>query len=190
MREAICHDLNRGQSARPRTARTADNIERVRESLSQHGIKSSRRNGLGLSRTSFDHIAKLDIKFHPYIMIIRQKLRQGDPVKRMAFCNRLVQTAEQNLQFLDHLIVSDEVVFSLKSEVNTRNVVKYALYGKRHPDDHYVEFTQGSGQVMVWVGLTRAGVVLGPHFAGRNLDTREYLHIIRYNVFQGDFHVI
>ena len=42
---------------------------------------------------------------------------------------------------------------------------------------------------MVWVGLTRAGVVLGPHFAERNLDTREYLRIIRYHVIQRDFHV-
>ena len=46
-----------------------------------------------------------------------------------------------------------------------------------------------AGQVMVWLRLTRAGVVLGPHFAERNLDTREYLRIIRYHVIQRDFHV-
>ena len=50
-------------------------------------------------------------------------------------------------------------------------VVKYALHGNRHPEDHYVQFTQDADQVMVWAGLTRAGVVLGPHFAERNLDT-------------------
>lgn len=70
-----------------------------------------------------------------------------------------------------------------------KNVVKYAPYGNGHPEDHYVEFAQSSHQVMVWVGLTRAGVVLGPHLAERNLDTREYLRIIRYNVIQRDFHV-
>ena len=41
---------------------------------------------------------------------------------------------------------------------------------------------------MVWVCLTRAGVVLGPHFAGRNIDTTEYLRITRYHVIQRDFH--
>jgi hypothetical protein len=63
------------------------------------------------------------------------------------------------------------------------------LYGNGHPVDHYVEFAQGADQVMVWVGLTRAGVVLGPHFAERNLNTREYLRIIRYHVIQRDFYV-
>jgi hypothetical protein len=189
LREATCHDLNKGRNGSPRTARTPENIELVRESLSQHGKRSSRRNGLGLSRSSFHRIAKLDIKFHPYVMITRQKLREGDPVQRMAFCDRLVDTVEQNPQFLDQLIVSDEAVFSLNSEVNTRNVIKYAPYGNGDPADHYVEFAQGADQVMVWVGLTRAGVVLGPHFAERNLDTREYLRIIRYHVIQRDFHV-
>jgi hypothetical protein len=61
-------------------------------------------------------------------MITRQKLREGGPVQRMAFCNRLVDTVEQNPQFLDQLIVSDEAVFRLNSEVNTRNVIKYAPY--------------------------------------------------------------
>ena len=40
---------------------------------------------------------------------------------------------------------------------------------------------------MVWVGLTRTGIVLGPHFVQGNLDTREYLRIIRLNVVQRDF---
>ena len=42
----------------------------------------------------------------------------------MAFCNRLVHTVEQNLQFLDQLVVSHEAVFSLNSEINTRNDIK------------------------------------------------------------------
>ena len=67
--------------------------------------------------------------------------------------------------------------------------MKYALYGNGHPADHYVEFAQGVDQVMVWVGLTRAGVVLGPHLAERNLDTREYLCIICYYVIQREFHI-
>ncbi len=109
-------------------------------------------------------------------MILRHRLREGDPVQRMAFCNRLVGTVEQNPQFLHQLIVSDEAVFSLSSEINTRNVIKYAPRGNGHPPDHYVEFAQGADQVMVWAGLTRAGIVLGPHFVERNLDTREYAH--------------
>ena len=75
-------------------------------------------------------------------------------------------------------------MFSLNSEENTRNVRKYAEHGNGHR-----EFLQGAKKLMVWVGLTRTGVVLGPHFAERNLDTREHLRIIRYNVVQRDFRI-
>ena len=61
LQEATCHDLNKGRSGHPRTARTPENIELVRESLTQHGNRSSRRNGLELSSRSFHRIAKPDI---------------------------------------------------------------------------------------------------------------------------------
>ena len=69
-------------------------------------------------------------------MITRQELRDDDLVQRMAFYNRLVNTVEQNPQFLDQLIVSDEAVFSLNSEVNTRNVIRYSPYGDGHTTDY------------------------------------------------------
>ena len=50
-----------------------------------------------------------------------------------------------------------------------------------------MEFEQGVDSVMVCIGLTRAGVVLRPHFIQGNLNTREYLQIIRYHVIQRDF---
>ena len=40
---------------------------------------------------------------------------------------------------------------------------------------------------MVWIGLTGNGRVSGPHFVNRNLNSREYLRIIRYNVVQREF---
>ena len=106
-------------------------------------------------------------------MIQRQQLREGDPQQRLAFCNRFVNTTGQNPDFLDQLIVSDEAIFSLNSEINSRNVIKYAAKGAGLPPDHYVEFSQGADKVMVWIGLTRTGVVLGPYFIERNLDSRE-----------------
>ena len=94
---------------------------------------SARYNLRPLHRSSFHRISKLDIRFHQYVMITRQELRDGDPVQRMAFCNQLVNTVETNSQFLDQFIVSDEAVFSLNLEVNTRNVIRYSPYGDGHP---------------------------------------------------------
>ena len=66
-------------------------------------------------------------------------------------------------------------------------MVKYSHYGNSHPLDHYVEFSRGNDQIMAWIGLSRAGVVLGPHFVRGNLDTQEYLRIIRYHIIQREF---
>ena len=82
-----------------------------------------------------------------------------------------MQQMNHQADFLSSLIVSDETIFSLNSEVNTKNVVKYAEFGQGHPEDHYVDFEQGPDQVMVWMGLTGDGKVLGPHFVQGRLDT-------------------
>ena len=120
-------------------------IERVRQSLLHNERRSSRRNGLGLSRRIFQRIMKFDdIKFHPYVLVKRQKLLNCDPALRLAFYNRLLNTVNQNSDFLDRLIVSDKAIFSLNSEVNTRNVRNYAEHGNGHPPDHYAEFLQRS----------------------------------------------
>jgi hypothetical protein len=107
-------------------ATTAQNIELVRQSLRQNGQRSSQCNGLRLSRQTFQHIVKFDLKFDLYVIIQRQKLRDGDP----AICNQFVNMVEQNpAGFLDHLISI------LNSEINMRNVREYAAYGDGHPPD-------------------------------------------------------
>ena len=184
--EGTCHNLNKLRCGRPRTARSPQNIARVRNALQRDGKRSSRRNGLNLSPRSFLRIVK-EIKFHPYVLVSRQKLEPVDPPRRMAFCNWFIQMVNNQNHFLDNLIVSDEAIFSLNSEVNTKNVIHYSAHGQGHPYDHYIEFKQGADQVMVWMGLTGDGKVLGPHFVQGRLNTREYLRIIRYHVVQGDF---
>ena len=57
-----------------------ENIELVTQALPQNGRRASRRN------------VKLDIKFHPYVLIRRLKLKDGAPAERFAFCNRFVNT--------------------------------------------------------------------------------------------------
>ena len=56
------------------------------------------------------------------------KLLGSHHAARSKFCNQFVDTVEQNPGFLDQLIVSDEAIFSLNSEITTRNVRKYAAH--------------------------------------------------------------
>ena len=62
---------NRGNSGRPRTARSVENVARVRRSLQRslqrNGNLSARRNGLGISRASFSRIIRSYLRFYPYV---------------------------------------------------------------------------------------------------------------------------
>ena len=104
--------LTKGRSGRRRTVRTPEVIEMVRNSLVDNGLRSSRRNGLGLTATSFRRIVSENIKFYPYVLVRRQKLQERDPAQRLAFCNRLIETITENPDFLDNLITSEEAIIS------------------------------------------------------------------------------
>ena len=70
---------NKGNSGRPRTARSQQNIQMVRQSFLQRGHMSSRQNTFQLSRMSFWRITSGEIHFNPYRLIRRQNLNQGYP---------------------------------------------------------------------------------------------------------------
>ena len=178
---------NRGNSGRPRTARSVENVARVRRSLQRNGNLSARRNGLGISRASFSRIIRSDLRFYTYVLVKHQELKLQDPVQRLQFCHWFTNKCQEDPTFLSNLISSDEAIFSMNPETNRTNVTQYAKYGEGHPHNHYIEHAQGAPQLLVWVGVTGSGDVLGPHFVEGNLNTREYLRIVRYHMIQQDF---
>ena len=125
-------NLNKGQSGRRRTTRSAENIEAVRHAIEQArgevgGMRiSCCRNGLGLSSATFNQITRLDLHFHHYQMIKRHQLLPGDLPRRVQFCEWLLDQndrfLDQNDRFLDDLIISDESGFALNASVNTHNI--------------------------------------------------------------------
>ena len=118
VREGTCLICNKNRCGRPKTARTEENIQNVQQSLLQNDRRSARRNSLSLTKSSFLRIIH-DIKFHPYILVKRKKLKPEDPAHRLQFFNRFLNTVTNNPDFLNKMIVSDEAIFSMNSEVNT-----------------------------------------------------------------------
>ena len=84
------------------------------------GNISLRRDRLNIRRSWLHRILPLDLQFHPYVLIRRQALQQNN----------------KDPAFLTNLVTSDEAVFSLNSEVDTRNVIRYARFRNGHPPDH------------------------------------------------------
>ena len=71
------------------TARTADNIAAVKESVTRDPKKSIRRRiqELGLKRSSWCTILIKDLNVFPYRIQIKQALSPGDIVKRVDMCH-------------------------------------------------------------------------------------------------------
>ena len=60
--------LNKGNSGRTRSIRTAAHIEAVRDELQQNPHGSACRNPVPVPSTSFNRITRLEIGRHPYRM--------------------------------------------------------------------------------------------------------------------------
>jgi hypothetical protein len=117
-------NLNKGNSGRSRTARTAVNINAVRDLLQQNPHVSARHNPVPISHSSFNRITKHDIKWHPYRMYVQQELF----ARRLRFSVWLNEHCRQE-NCLNYFIIGDEASFVMNGEVNTQNVREYVPKG-------------------------------------------------------------
>ncbi|KAL4706106.1 hypothetical protein ACJJTC_017886 [Scirpophaga incertulas] len=79
--------LKRNSMGRPRSARTPENVERVREAVEASPRRPARKQAaaLRMSYRSVRRILRYDLHFHPYKMAIVQQLKPTDYAKRNAF---------------------------------------------------------------------------------------------------------
>ena len=94
---------------------------------------TSRRNGLGLSQSSFNRISRIDLQWHPYKMIRRHKMSEDYP-RRVNFCNWLLARPPR---FLEDLCIGDESSFCLNGFISTHSVRKYAPRGQKPIDSAF-----------------------------------------------------
>ncbi|KAF2356955.1 Protein of unknown function DUF4817 [Trinorchestia longiramus] len=64
--EGTSLNLNKGRSGRKNTERAPENVEIVHQALLANPDTSSRKNGSGKSKSTFNRIVKLELKWHPY----------------------------------------------------------------------------------------------------------------------------
>ena len=80
-------------SGRKKRARTATKIARVRNAVDADAtkeadapaIRTSRRNGLNISKSSFNRIINLDLHYHCYKVIRAHEMQPGDEQKRQGY---------------------------------------------------------------------------------------------------------
>jgi len=172
---------NKGHSGRHRTARSAANIEAVRQQLEEHPRETSaRRNGVGLSRASFNRITRLDLHFHPYRIHVRHELLPPDFPRRQRFTEWLLGRCRRDPRFLRNLLIGDEAGFAMNGKVNTRNVLQYAPAGQ--PPEFNFDQSMSREKVTVWIGICGNGVLIGPFFFDAKVDGQAYHQMIQQEV--------
>ena len=79
------------------TARTPENVERVREAVVRSQTRSAWRHAveLGMSESTVRRILHKDLGFHPYKMIV-QTLNEGDYQQRSDFAKLMLEIIEGN----------------------------------------------------------------------------------------------
>jgi hypothetical protein len=111
---------------RSRTVRTPETISAVQnlmiEAESHNESLSSRRAAeqLAISPSSAYLILTQDLQYHPYHPILIHHLSEDDPQLRMEFCETFMALQQQDHDFLDKIIWSDE---SFLSRVTSTGII-------------------------------------------------------------------
>lgn len=170
------HNRNKGNSGRPRSARTQTNIDAVRRELQANPEASARRNNIPqLTKSSFNRITKYDLKLHPFRMNIQHQLFPRDYQRRVDFCRWFV--ARPPRFHNSDLLIGDESTFRMDGKVNTWNARSYAP--KKHPPENFNFQRKFSDEkVTVWAGIFGNGRIVGPYFFEGNVDKNSYLAML------------
>lgn len=151
--------INQRPLGAPRTVRTAENVERVRQALLRSPARSARQHAaeLRISDRSVRRILHMELHFHPYKLAIVQQLQPGDYVQRMNFAREMQALIEQNENLI--LFMSDEAHFHLNGMVNQQNCRYWANENPRqlHVRPLHVP------KVTVWCALSQT-CIIGPYF--------------------------
>lgn len=129
---------------------------------------------LNMPRSRIQKILK-NHRYHPYKLHVSQELRPGDNERRLEFCNWLDRKLQQNEDFLNNIIWTDECNFSTSGLFNRNNEHYYAV---ENPHQNQQVRRQGRASFNVWVGLYR-NRILGPIIYDGNLNSDRYLHFIQ-----------
>ena len=172
---------NKGYSGRQKTGRSEANVAAVRVLLEEipRGV-SCRRNPVEVSKSTFNRITRLDLRWHPYRMHVRHELLPDDLPRRLRYAQWFNERC-QNPNFLQSIIIGDEAGFAMNGEVNTHNVSEYAPKGQ--PPAFNFERRNSRGKLIVWAALCGNGMVLGPYFFDQNVDGLAYLRMLNEFAF-------
>ena len=166
---------NKEKSGRKRTTVTEENELVVALTFQQSPRKSTRRAALELSisRTSLRRLmAKLHLR--PYRPRLLHGLLEDDPDRRIQCCETMRDMiANEDEDFLNKIVWSDEACFKLSGRVNRHNCVYWTA---QNPHE-VLQKQQKDPGVVVWGGISSDGLI-GPFFFDGTVNGANYLEML------------
>ncbi|KAF2344754.1 Protein of unknown function DUF4817 [Trinorchestia longiramus] len=95
-------NLNKGRSGLKRTGRSKKNVRIVQGALTENPQISARKSELNVTKSTFNRIITLNLKWHPYKMHVRNKLLDNDLPRRLNFAQWFLH---RNIRFVDDILV-------------------------------------------------------------------------------------
>ena len=90
-------------SGHRRTVRTVQNIQEVYQALRDDpNVTASRNNCPNISRSSFNRITKIDLRWHPFRKQIRHKLEDGDAERLIQYSQWLLNKPQASNLYAKH----------------------------------------------------------------------------------------
>lgn len=126
-----------------------------------------------VSKTKIIRVLKRDHR-HPYHLQPVQGLRDGDEDRRRVFCQWILNSIRQNVNFLNHVLWSDESCFTRRGVVNFHNQHVWAHENPHaiRPRNFQVEFS-----VNVWLGIY-GNKLIGPYFLPDRVNGEIFLQFL------------
>lgn len=152
---------------RAKTVTTAENGFNVIASAVEdpHSSTAELSSSLEISQSSVKKILKQN-GFHPYRMQVCHGLSATDYQNRVNFCHWALSKIEENPEFFNLVLFTDEATFHSNGRANRKN---FHYYADTNP--HFVRPVdqQHRWSINVWGG-TVAGRVIGPHFFNGHIN--------------------
>ena len=154
------HNLNKGHSGIPRTARTNENHGKVMDAILRSPKKSIRRMSREM-RMSYSSARRLtyDLVARSYKIQVFHELKPTDFHNRIQYCARTLANVYMDPQFLDNVWWSDESNILLSGHVNKQNM---RWLGWEKPDE-CEQKPLHSVRITVWCALSARGII-GPYY--------------------------
>lgn len=166
----------RGNAGRPRSRRTLATEENILEAIHQDGTRSSRSvaSELGIPCHSTVLATLHENNLKPFHFCKVQPLYENDNVARMAFCTTMQNRIQDEPNFVQKILWTDECTFTRDGVFNSHNMHTWAEENPRQ----CIEFGhQRKFSVNVWVGLIGAHII-GPFFLEPRLNANGYLELL------------